>query len=615
MSDVIQLLPDAVANQIAAGEVIQRPASVVKELIENAVDAGSTEITINIQNAGKTLIQISDNGKGMSETDARMAFERHATSKIKQANDLFALQTMGFRGEALASIAAVAQVELKTKPQNAELGTLLKIEGSQVVKQEAVNCAEGSNFLVKNLFFNIPARRKFLKSNQTENKHITTEFQRVALTHPDISFSFYNNNQENYILSASNLRQRIVNIFGKSINQKLLAINTQSSIISISGFIGKPEFAKKSSEQYFFVNNRFMRHPYFNKAVSLAYEGLVAQGETPIYFIYFSIAPQMIDVNIHPTKTEIKFEDEQAIFRIIRAAVKEALGKSGITPPIDFNTEGMIKMPSRKELENKPITIPTIHVNPNYNPFEEEKKTGKNTRYQPHKDFNEQANLKNWEKLYDEFETQSVIESEINTQQQIEDFEIKESQKTQSNTIQIKNRYIVTNVKSGMMLIDQKRAHERILFDRYLERIENMQTMSQQMLYPEKIELEINDYNLLNEIIGEVKTLGFNLQKNGKQGFIIKAVPSDLTDHSAVNLLEDLIQTYKTSEIDVKLSVREKVAESLAKVASIDYGKYLTISEMKDIIDSLFACSNPNYTPDGKMIVNIISIAEIESRF
>ena len=519
MPDIIQLLPDSVANQIAAGEVIQRPASVVKELVENAIDAGATAVTINIKDSGRTLIQVIDNGKGMSPTDARMSFERHATSKIREANDLFAIRTMGFRGEALASIAGVADVELRTRQHGVELGTFIHIMGSIIQKQEADHCAEGSNFSVKNIFFNIPARRKFLKSNSSELKYIITEVQRIALANPELAISLYHNNSVIYNLPVENIRKRIVSLFGKSINQSLIPVDTTTSVINISGFIGQPKSAKKTlGEQFFFVNGRFMKHPFFNRAVQQAYDRILPPDTFPSYFLYFEVDPATIDINIHPTKTEIKFEDERSAWHIIQASVREAMGKFNLMPSIDFDQAGSIDIPI-SPARGSNIPEPEIRINPNFNPFENEpwgdRDFANTTSYR------DEQNRDNWQTLYkgfereegqnnqypnfqsaipDEFEQEAVQQSFTN-----DEIPIRESH----NFLQFKNKYILTPVKSGLMVIDQRRAHERILFENFLRIIDNHLAISQRQLFPARLELNAVDKEILIVIDEELKALGF----------------------------------------------------------------------------------------------------------
>eukprot|EP01029_Cantina_marsupialis_P011631 TRINITY_DN258_c2_g1_i2.p1 TRINITY_DN258_c2_g1~~TRINITY_DN258_c2_g1_i2.p1 ORF type:complete len:660 (+),score=91.13 TRINITY_DN258_c2_g1_i2:5313-7292(+) len=658
MSDLIQILPDNVANQIAAGEVVQRPASVVKELVENAIDAGSNSIKINLKDAGKTLIQVIDNGCGMSVTDARLAFERHATSKIRKAKDLFAIRTMGFRGEALASIAAIANVELKTKRTEDELGTHIVIDGSELVSQEASACSDGSNFIVKNLFFNVPARRKFLKANSTELRNIITEFHRIVLAHPEIAFQLIHNDSEIHNLPASNIRQRIVNVFGKSINSRLISISTNTSIVKLTGFIGKPKGAKKNlGEQFFFVNNRFMRHPYFYKAVIQAYDKILPSETVPPYFIFFEVDPQIIDINIHPTKTEIKFEDERAIYQIIQASIREALGKFNIVPSIDFDEDTSLEIPVADQ--STEIEAPMIKVNPefnpfeaesNYNPFDAEKNYNpfdspgrsieSNPFFQefkaktPETETQTRAPKKevpqHWEKLY---EDESVQEAPKNKQPVIDPenipdyFQSQEKQPTQSkfqtqaqpekakNFFQLKNKYILTPIRSGLMIIDQRKAHERILFEKFMNSLENHQGIAQQTLFPQTIELNASDYTLLQVILEDVKALGFDIREFGKKTFVINGTPADIQNCEPKELLENLLANYKTNQLDVKLKVRENLAKSLAKASAVNYGKSLTNEEMSSIIDQLFACNVPNFTPDGKPIISVLESQELESRF
>ncbi|MBI5219688.1 MAG: DNA mismatch repair endonuclease MutL [Bacteroidia bacterium] len=606
MTDIIQLLPDSVANQIAAGEVIQRPASVVKELVENAVDAGSTVIKIIIKDAGKSLVHIIDNGCGMSETDARMSFERHATSKIKSAEDLFCIRTMGFRGEALASIAAISQVELKTKRVEDDLGTCILINASLLENQHPVSCPDGTSLAVKNLFFNVPARRKFLKSNQTEFRHILDEVQRIALANTDISFSLYHNDEEIYNLTAAPIKQRIINIFGKNLNQNLISIHTETSLAGIRGYIGKPEFARKTSgEQFFFVNNRYMRHPYFYKAALNAYEKILPPNTFPSFFIYFTIDPSRIDINIHPTKTEIKFADEIAIWQIIQATVREALGKFNVVPSIDFEIDSLVEIPLLKS--DTDVKQPAISVNSEYNPFEKNtKKAGASSIIF---DYRKKDNLTNWEKLYSGFENKDENIS-IQTEKQTL---IQQSPAT--TFFQLKNKYILTPVKSGLMAIDQKRAYERILYERFLSALENSQGIVQKILFPKIIELQAADASLLKEILPDLNRLGFEINELGKNTFSVNGTPSDIGSYDANKIIEGLIENYKNSQVDIKITAREKIALSLAKVSAVNYSKPLANEEMQALFDSLFACSVPNYTPDGKLIISIFSNEEFEKRF
>ena len=616
MSDIIQLLPDSVANQIAAGEVIQRPASVVKELVENALDAGADEITIHIKDAGKTLIQISDNGCGMSPTDARMAFERHATSKISSANDLFCIRTMGFRGEALASVAAIADVELKTKRIGDELGTLINIVGSEVKTQEPTACANGTSFMIKNLFFNVPARRKFLKANTTELKHIIWELQRIALPNPEISFTLYHNNSILYDLPKTNHRKRIVDVFGKSINSSLVKVEQETSIVKIFGFVGQPKFARKTAgEQFFFANNRFMRHPYFHKAVMQAFEKLLPPETFPSYFLFLEIDPADIDINVHPTKTEIKFENDRAIWQIIHAAVRESLGKHNVVPSIDFDQSGAIDIPIASKSNNS-VVFPDIKINPDYNPFENEKSFGGGNTPFP-ASTRVKRNIINWEDLYDGVQLKLKTE----TQQREPEFPVQHEKFLEKpnfsgkNTLQLKQRYILTPVKSGLMIIDQKRAHERILFEKFMEVLKTESVASQQQLFPQTIELNPADSALLKNILDDLLALGFDIREFGKDTFIINGTPGVLDVSSPEMIIEKLLEEYKNSPVNARSKAKEQIAISLAKASAIDYGTDLKQEEIDHLIDNLFACATPNFSPEGKKVLTIIPTDDIEKSF
>lgn len=618
MNDIIHLLPDSVANQIAAGEVIQRPASVLKELVENSIDAGAGFIQIVIKDAGRTLIQVIDNGKGMSETDARMAFERHATSKIKDASDLFAIRTMGFRGEALASIAAVAQVELRSRRDGDELGVLVEIAGTRVFKQETIQCDKGSAFLVKNLFFNVPARRRFLKSDHVEKSHLLNEFYRIALVNPQVEFSFFDGDEEIYHLPVSNIKIRIENIFGKSqkkrIQQQLLTIETATNLVSIHGYVGKPEFAQKSANQYFFVNGRYMRHPYFHKAVILAYNQMIQASESPNYFIYFEVDPQSIDINIHPTKTEIKFENEQAVWSILSATVKEALGKFNIVPSIDFDQEGAIDMMPVNNVPVENIRPPQTSFNPNYNPF------STTTYKRPSLD---------WEKLYEGFEnkTENAVLPDQNwagedeLKQNVghtftpEQQQISEIEEQRSANFQLKNRYIITSVKSGMLMIDQHRAHVRILFESFLQQMLVRQASTQQILFPEILKLHQDDALYFEQILTDLNAAGFDFNFEDRESVQVTGVPSQLGTESVVGLLKTLIEKARTTVLNSATEVNENIALALAEASSIKSGQSMTSEEMSDLINRLFACKNPNYTPDGKTVMTILSQEEIVAKF
>ena len=612
MADIIQLLPDSVANQIAAGEVIQRPASVVKELVENAIDAGATQIKVNIKDAGRTLIQIIDNGCGMSDTDARMAFERHATSKIRTANDIFAIRTMGFRGEALASVAAIAEVELRTKEHDQDLGTFIHISGSNIITQEPVRCDNGTNFQIKNLFFNVPARRKFLKSNPAELKHIINEIQRIALANPDISISLHHNGSAVYELTGTNKRVRIVSIFGKPINQNLIPLDTDTSVAKITGFIGQPKHARKTfGEQFFFVNKRYMKHPFFHKAVMQSFEKLLPPDSFPSYFIYFDLDPADIDVNIHPTKTEIKFENESAIWQILQASIREALGKFNIVPSIDFDQAGSVEIPMPLR-DFGDVRTPEIRINPTYNPFEtpssSKRYSGTDSSFSSKPI--ERASLTNWQSLYKGLEPNFDEKPESQEDEPVQ-FRIDEQQTTK-NSIQFKNKYILTPVKSGLMVIDQKRAHERILYERLMQVLENNEVASQQQLFPETFELNASDATLLTSILPELRTLGFDIRDFGKNSFIINGTPGVLNTSSPIEVIECLLEEYKNSPANLQEKARVTVAISLAQASAIPYGQTLKPGEINELIDNLFACQTPNFSPKGKKILSIMPLDDFE---
>ena len=605
MSDIIQLLPDSVANQIAAGEVIQRPASVIKELVENSVDAGARNIHVLVVDAGRTSIQVIDDGSGMSETDARLSFERHATSKIRQADDLFALRTMGFRGEALASIAAVAQVELRTRRHDDEVGTHLSISGSRVVGQEPCSCPEGSNFMVENLFFNVPARRKFLKSNSTELSNIIAAFERIALVYPDIAFTLSSNGTELFNLRAGNLRQRIVDIFGKRLNQDLLPLDVHTTICDITGFVGKPESAKKKgAHQYFFVNGRYMKHPYFNKAMQQAFDRLVPTGEQVPYFIYFKVEPNDIDVNIHPTKTEIKFESEQAIWQVLMAGVKEALGKFNDVPSIDFDTEGKPDIPVFDP--HRQAEAPKVSYNPQYNPF-------KQTPVRPQNTVPEQ-----WEQLYE-----ATLSAASHPEQEPASLFPSEPTASQSDIIdekspahyQYKGKYIMNAVKSGLMIIDQHRAHVRVLYEQYLGNLNNHQRQSQKVLFPECVQFSPSEAVMLDRILPEMAAMGFELTPLGGNSYAVNAVPAGLDGLDVVSLLGDMVSDAVEKGSTVQEQINQSLALSLARHAAIPYGQILNNGEMENLVNELFACSNVNYTPDGRPVLTILQQREIERLF
>lgn len=609
MSDIVHLLPDSIANQIAAGEVIQRPASVVKELVENSIDAGASNIQIVVKDAGRTLIQVIDDGVGMSVTDARLAFERHATSKIQKADDLFSLTTMGFRGEALPSIAAIAHVELKTRRAEDEVGTLLNIVGSHVEKQESISCAQGTVISVKNIFFNVPARRKFLKSNEVERRHILTEIERIALVNPHISFSLIENDVQSLILPACNLRQRILQMEGKNVNQQLIDIAEETTLGKIFGYVTKPENAKKGrASQYFFVNGRYIRHPYFHKAVMTAYAPLIPMNENPAYYIYFEVDPSTIDVNIHPTKTEVKFENELALWQILMVTVKEALGKINAAPSIDFDMADAIDIPvfdnSKKE-----ISMPKLNIDPSYNPFHASF-DGERKHTTP--DFN-------WETLYKGFENENSLPDLQPSASGDDLFRNEQSSLPNDSELhlthyQYKQRYILTSVKSGLMIIDQHRAHVRILYDRYLEQIRHRKGISQRVLFPEIFELSPSEVAALDAIMDDIEAVGFELSKLGNNTFAVQATPSEIQNIDSAKLLRSMIDRSIETGLDTKSEIHEAVALSLAEASAIPYGKELSPEEISTIVDLLFATKMPNYTPNGHTIITVIGDDEISKK-
>ena len=631
MSDIIRLLPDSVANQIAAGEVIQRPASVIKELVENAIDAGAGHIDVSVTDAGKTCIQVIDNGKGMSETDARLAFERHATSKIREASDLFALRTMGFRGEALASIAAVAEVELRTKQHGEELGTSIFIAGSKVEKQEPVACPEGSNFIVRNLFFNVPARRKFLKSNQTELSNIISEFERIALVNPEVSFTFHHNGTEILNLPAIQLRQRIMGVFGKKLNQDLLSLDINTTMVKIHGFIGKPETArKKGARQFFFVNGRYMRHPYFHKAVADAYEHLIPTGEQVSYFIYFDVDPANIDVNIHPTKTEIKFENEQAIWQILSAAVKETFGRFNAVPSIDFDTEGMPDIPAIDMAGSFGGGAPVTSYDPTYNPFNQ------SSSIVPPSSYSSAGKKKTeWEPFYqglERHERQTDDTIPAFTDDMVFSGKYHETEDTAEPTIydehpdavitekaaqhyQYKGTYILTSVKSGLMIIDQHRAHVRILYDKYMDQIQKHVGLSQRMLFPDMIHFSPSEVPVLEEIMDDLTSLGFELSPLGGGTYSINGVPADIEGLNPEQLITNIVHSAIEKGCKVKEEVQSMIALSMARASAIVAGQVLSNDEMNALVDGLFSAPSPNYTPDGKTVLALMNDDDIEKLF
>ncbi len=599
MSDIIKLLPDSIANQIAAGEVIQRPASIIKELVENAIDAKATEIIINIKDAGKTLVQVKDNGVGMSETDARLAFERHATSKIRETNDLFKINTMGFRGEALASIASVAQVDLKTKREEDELGINIQISDSKVTLQEPVNCPTGSNFQIKNLFFNVPARRKFLKADNTEFRHILEEVQRIALTQPEVAFKLVHNNIEIYNLQKANHRQRIVSIFGKNINQNLISISNETDIVKISGFVGKPEKAKKTrGEQYFFVNGRYMKHPYFYHAVNNAYKNILPPDTFPSFFVYFEVNPASIDINIHPTKTEIKFEEEKFVYQLLHVTVKEALGKFNIVPSIDFDVETDFIIPPKTD--NIFVKPPEPKLDPNYNPFKSSISSSSGTKSS--KTYFDKPNTDNWEKL---FETSESETSEVEITKKEENSQIFNNIDTDFDVLIYKKINAVFAYNEQLLLINLQRALHRINYDIFIDKIKNNKGVTQKLLYIEEIEFTNKDYLLLNEIYDELSAIGFDITECKPNTISLNGVPSEFENGNYKQFLEELIEIYSNNKTDIKTEIYDIIANSLAK-SILSIQSVFTKDSAKQIIKQLFNCNNQSFTTGGKQIIKQI---------
>ncbi len=605
MADIIQLLPEHVANQIAAGEVIQRPASAVKELMENAVDSGAKNIQLIVKDGGRTLIQVIDNGCGMSEIDARMAFARHATSKIRQADDLWAIRTMGFRGEAMASIAAVAQVEMRTRLTGEELGTLLEIEGSEVKRQEAIACPEGTSISIKNLFFNVPARRNFLKSNPVETKHILDEFQRVALAFPDIAFSLINNKQEVYRLMPGTFKQRIVGLFGQTWNERLIAVKEETTVVTITGFVGKPDAARKTrGEQFFFINNRFIKNSYLNHAVQGAFQGLIPGDSFPVYFLRFEVDPKTIDINIHPTKTEIKFEDDRSVYAILRSAVRKSIGAFSLSPTLDFETEQAFEIPLP---HNREIKAPEIQVNPDYNPFS-------NPRPAPVEKHDQLRKLSQarWEELAGP-PTELIFPQNQKPSKPSKPTETPE--KTQP--WQLHGKYVCTQVRSGLMLIDQAGAFERIHFERLLKQKAESghHGVSQQLLFPVVKEFSAPDFELIRALEPELQALGFDFENFGKTAIAVNGVPPEVQDLDIKNLFDSLLEQFKRSQQDLKLNRAEQLAKTLASNAARSASGNISPEKMSVLIDQLFACETPAFTPNGKSIITIIPLDELDARF
>lgn len=589
--DIIHLLPDSVANQIAAGEVIQRPASCLKELVENSLDAGATRVQVIVRDAGRTLLQVIDNGFGMSEMDARLAFERHATSKIREAQDLFSLRTMGFRGEALASICAVAQVEMTTRRAEDETGTLIEIHGSDVVRQEVCSCPVGTNIKVSNLFFNVPVRRKFLKSDQTELRNLLTEFYHIVLVYPKVAFTFVHNDEIVLELPAGTEKQRIEAVFGNPkrnvFTSNFVDVNTETDLVSIRGFVIKPESATRKAEQYFFVNGRYMRHPYFLKAVQNAYSGMLTADYQPSFFLYFEINPEAIDVNIHPTKTEIKFADEQAIFQILMAAVREALGKFTLAPQIDFDTKGSIDIPLPTD---RPVERPQVNVDPHYNPF--------HTRGAIYPD--RQQPIKGWESLYEGLSNNRITPNTPNID---------------SAPMWQHGRYIFLSTDEGLLLIHPHRAHAAVLYAQFMEQLAHAQGAMQQLLFPEVLSLQPDGMILLEQILPDLRTIGFELEQLSPDSYSIQGVPAQIVNQSPIPVLEDILHQVRTCGASTQEQWRKQIAASLAEQAAIPSGKTLTDSEMRDIVTRLMALPNYRRTADGKTIVSLVTDEELSKRF
>ncbi|MDR3286632.1 MAG: DNA mismatch repair endonuclease MutL [Prevotellaceae bacterium] len=596
---MIKVLPDSVANQIAAGEVIQRPASVIKELIENAVDAGSTSINVIIKDSGRTLIQVIDNGSGMSDTDARLSFERHATSKISSADDLLSLYTFGFRGEALASIASIAEVELKTRSHEDETGTQICINASTLVSQETISCAVGSSFSVRNLFFNVPARRKFLKSENAELKHIMNEFQRVALCNPHIEFTFTSNGTTIYNLPKGNTRQRILGIFGKNTGTNLIAVQVETSIVKIEGYISKPEQVRKTAgEQFFFANNRFFKSAYFQKAVINAYEQLIQYGSYPAFFLYLTVNPENLDVNIHTTKVEIKFSEEQTIWQVLNAAVRETLGKFALAPKINFDVDDKIDIPVITS--GTKFVVPKLDVDETFNPFENEKKT--NT-------FKQEKIDKDWQKMYEGTDVSEIQNTDDDTPKLFNS-----SQHLSEKFIQIKDSYIATNSRSGLMIIDQKRAHQRILFEQFLNDFESANECIQQEIFPKTIELSAMDFVTISERIDDLYKIGFDIRIFGKNTVVVNGLPANTGNDEAETIVHAIIDDLKDETSNIEKKSKERLAAALAKASAIG-NKTLSADEMNNFVGKLLSCNRPNICPEGKPTLTIITFDEIKTRF
>ncbi len=615
MSNIIHLLPDAVANQIAAGEVIQRPASAVKELMENAVDAGATSIKVVLKDAGRALIQIIDNGSGMSPSDAKLCFERHATSKLASAADLFKIKTMGFRGEAMASIAAIAQVELKTKRASDSTGTLVRIEASQITLVEPCSSSDGTSISIKNLFYVTPARRNFLKSNSVELRHIIDEFQRQALAHPDLFFSLHHDGNELFHLPAGNLKQRITGIFGNNYAERIVPVEESTEQVSIEGYIGKPAFAKKTrGEQYFFVNNRFIKDNYLNHAINNAFDQLLGDNSFPLYILFLTVDPSHIDVNVHPTKTEIKFEDEKLIYAVLRAAVKRALGKYNISPSIDFNIETSFGNLKPFDPLNDEIKIPTIPVNPSFNPFGSatNQSNSAHSGYAGQSYAKQKTDIAGWETLY------QIADSNMNSQSQLiaaTNDDIHHVTATRNNTFQIHGQYILTQIKSGIILIDQQAAHERILFEKFIAALANNQGSSQQSLFPQSIALSAADFELFQELSEELKALGFDIREFGKNTIVVQGYPAEIESGNEEKIILALLENYKQQAAITKFDKKEQLAKSLARQAAIKSGNILNTEEINQLIDELFACEFPQVGISGKASFIKLSLTDLSKLF
>ncbi len=617
MADRIKLLPDHVANQIAAGEVVQRPASVVKELLENAIDAEASHIKLLIKDAGKTLVQVIDDGDGMSTTDARLSFERHATSKIKTAEDLFQLHTKGFRGEALASIAAVSHVELKTKTTSDEVGTLIRIEGSEVVEQEVTVTPIGTSVAVKNLFFNIPARRNFLKSNTVETRHIIDEFHRVSLAHPGVAFSMFNNGAEVFQLPISNLRQRIVAIFGPKTNEKLVPVKEDTPVVKMEGFVLKPEFAKKSrGDQFFFVNNRFIKNGYLHHAVLAAFEGLLKEGSQPGYFLFLEVDTKSIDINIHPTKTEVKFDDEHTLYAMLRSAVKHSLGQFSVAPVLDFERDKNLDTPY--DYKNKPVGIPQIEVDKNFNPFKESEPGQKNITFPFKRD-----KTQNWESLYSGLQQQKDLQENTVNLDEIE-FESEvvtgslfseSAAESGQNTFQLHNKYLITNVKSGMLIIHQQRAHERVLYEELLKNITVQEAVSQQLLFPMELTFSKKDVALLHSVREQLEFTGFSFESFGDDTIKVKGIPTATTESGVQIIMNNLLDDLNNEVPDTGFSQNDLLARSMASSLAVKTGTPMGKEQQEHLVNSLFACKEPSVSPKNKEVFITIPLADLDKKF